>query len=370
MDAELRFWLAVNRLPVLSAELRGALVEGRVAPARVLAGAADGSLPGRSGAAPGSSDLRGVEGDLEWLSGSHRYLLTPGSRHYPERLRHIADPPLVMFVEGDPGALATHQIAIVGSRRATPGGLEIAHDYAAALSRCGLVITSGLALGIDAAGHRGAMAAGGRTVAVAGNGLDRVYPTRHRQLADRVRESGALVSEFPPGTPPLAHHFPRRNRLISGLALGVLVVEATRRSGSLITARLAGEQGREVFAVPGSIHNPLARGCHQLIRQGAKLVESIEDIVEEIPHAISLPGSPSAAPGELGGASRKGPEGLEKHQRVVLESLAYEPTSIDLVVARSGLTAETVSSILLALELQGLVTPVPGGAYARVISRP
>jgi len=211
-----------------------------------------------------------------------RHILTLHDPAYPALLKEIADPPPLLFVRGDPAVLSRPQLGIVGSRNPTPGGRSLAEDFARSLSRCGLVVTSGMALGIDAAGHRGALRGGGTTLAVAGTGPDRIYPARHRDLARAIVEQGAIISEFAPGTPALPSNFPRRNRIISGLSLGVLVVEAACRSGSLITARLAAEQGREVFALPGSIHNPLARGCHHLIRQGAKLVEDIEDIVEEL----------------------------------------------------------------------------------------
>ena len=209
------------------------------------------------------------------------------------------------------------------------------------------------------------MAAGGRTLAVAANGLDIVYPRTHRRLAREVAAHGALISEFPPGTPPLAWHFPRRNRLISGLSLGVVVVEAARRSGSLITARLAGEQGREVFAVPGPIQSTLARGCHRLIRDGAKLVEEVADILEELPT-----GPWSGAPAAPSAADKPPPEGLDGPSRQVLEAFGHRAATVDDLVERSGLTADTLSSILLALELRGLVAPVLGGAFCRVTKRP
>jgi len=351
MESEPAHWLALNRLPALQPGTLAALAGRRMSP-RELVGGANGI------------DWRAVESDLSWLQGADRYLLTLTSDAYPLRLREIADPPPVLFVEGDPAAVSAPQIAVIGSRRATPCGVETAFTLAGALAARGLTVTSGLALGVDAAGHRGALAAGGPTVAVAGNGLDTVYPRRHRRLARSVAEHGALISEFAPGMPPLARNFPRRNRLISGLGSGVVVVEAARRSGSLITARLAGEQGREVFAVPGAVQNPLARGCHHLIRQGAKLVEEVSDILEELPegpwrsataHAVAAPGRRTHDLGEL--------------ERRVLERVAHHATSVDCVVEGSGLTADTVCSILLALEIRGLIAPVPGGAYCRVTNR-
>jgi DNA processing protein len=341
-------------MPALADTELAALADGRLTARDIVAA--------RGRAAP---DRRAVEADLAWLEGRGRHLITLATPSYPALLRHIADPPPVLFVDGDAAVLGAPQVAMVGSRRATPCGMETAHALSAALAACGLVVTSGLALGVDAASHRGAMAGGGRTLAVAGNGLDSVYPRRHRRLAREVAGNGALVSEFPPGTPPLPGHFPRRNRLISGLALGVVVVEAARRSGSLITARLAGEQGREVFAVPGPVESPLSRGCHHLIRQGAKLVEEVSDILEE------LPAGPWRVPVDRRpDAPERLPEDLDEAQKTVLASLAYRATSVDRVVERSGLTADTVCSILLALELRGLVVPVPGGAYCRVTERP
>jgi DNA processing protein len=254
------------------------------------------------------------------------------------------------------------QVAVVGSRNPTPGGAEAAHALARALAEAGFTVTSGLAIGIDAASHRGALAAAGPTIAVTGTGLDRVYPQAHRRLAQQIAQHGALVSEFPPGTPPTARNFPQRNRIISGLSLGTLVVEATLRSGSLITARLAVEEGREVFAVPGSIHSPLSRGCHSLIRQGAKLVEGIDDILEELGPVCTSPGlRPGAAPG----ATIAETADLEAGAREVLSHLGYEPTAAETLVRRSGLTPQSVSSILLSLELRGLITSVPGGLYAK-----
>ena len=220
--------------------------------------------------------------DLEWLAGPARSLLTVDDPHYPVQLAAVPGMPAALFVQGDPSVLARPQVAIVGSRAATAAGCETAFGFAARLAAHGFAITSGLATGIDAAAHRGALAAGGVTIAVCGTGLDRVYPTGHDRLAEEIAAAGALVSEFPTGTPPAPHNFPRRNRLMSGLARGVLVVEAAARSGSLITARLAGEQGREVMAVPGSIHNPLARGCHRLIKDGAALVETVDDVLSAL----------------------------------------------------------------------------------------
>ena len=235
-----------------------------------------------------------VSKELDWLAQDDEFLITFEDGLYPRALREIPDPPPLLFVRGNPAVLSRPQIAITGSRNPTQAGADNAHEFAAALCQAGLTVTSGLALGIDSCAHRGALAASGATLAVSGTGADRVYPSRNLELAHEILRFGAIVSELPLGSGPRAEHFPRRNRILSGLSLGVLVVEAALHSGSLITARLAAEQGREVFAIPGSIHSPLARGCHALIRQGAKLVESAADVLEEL--AALAPGSGSSHP--------------------------------------------------------------------------
>ncbi|MCW8919693.1 MAG: DNA-processing protein DprA [Gammaproteobacteria bacterium] len=308
-------------------------------------------------------DWPAVDRDLAWLQGEGCALVTLHDAAYPPLLRELHDAPPLLFVRGSTALLATPQLAMVGSRNPSSSGRETAHDFACTLSRVGMVITSGLAQGIDAASHQGALQGGGQTIAVTGTGLDRVYPASNRELAHAIVDGGGtLISEFPPGTQPHASNFPRRNRIISGLSLGTLVVEAALRSGSLITARLASEQGREVFAIPGSIHNPLARGCHQLIRQGAKLVESAADVLEELApqlHAVLAAESSATVAGEVV---------LDDESRRLLECLGYEATAVDLLVERSGLTAEAVSSMLLPLELQGFVAATVGG-YARTTKR-
>ncbi len=307
------------------------------------------------------NDWPEVEADLEWLEGPGNHLLTLDDPRYPGLLREIPDPPPLLFVHGDPGLLAWPQLAMVGSRNPSAGGTATAAEFAEHLCGAGLAITSGLALGIDAASHEGALRAGGPTLAVTGTGLDRVYPARHRELAHRIAERGALVSEFPPGTPPRAENFPRRNRIISGLSLGTLVVEAAVKSGSLITARLAAEQGREVFAIPGSIHNPLARGCHRLIRQGAKLVETAGDILEEL-GALAAASAERATPEDEPLPLAPDPE----HQ-ALLDLMGHDPVSVDELVERSGLTPEAVSSMLLILELDDRVAAAAGGRYVRTL---
>ncbi len=283
----------------------------------------------------------------EWLH------LTAGDPCYPLQLAAVPGCPQTLFVRGNPGALALPPSAIVGSRSATAAGRETAFQFAAALAASGLAVTSGLAVGIDAAAHRGALAAGGTTIAVCGTGLDRVYPAEHAALAAEIVARGALVSEFPAGTAPLAINFPRRNRILSGLARGVLVIEAAARSGSLITARLAGEQGRDVMAVPGSIHNVLSRGCHRLIKDGAALVESVDDVLA----ALGLPAlatRPSCRDETLGRAEFSGAT-LDSDAEMLLNALGFGPADLDRLVERTGLAAHAVLSKLQLLELEGRV---------------
>jgi len=309
-------------------------------------------------------DPRGLAADERWLQGTRRRLVTWGSPDYPPLLANIADAPLALFVEGECGALSLPQLAIVGSRNPTILGRDTATQFARSAAAAGLAVTSGLALGIDAAGHRGALQAGGVTLAVLGCGLDRTYPRANAGLAiEIVAQGGALVSDLPTGVPPLRQHFPRRNRIISGLSVGTLVIEAALQSGSLITARLAGDQGREVFAVPGSIHNPMARGCHRLIRQGAKLVETADDIYVEL--GALLAGLRARASTEAPDAQRVFGPGLDNDYEILLDALGFAPASIDSLVARSGFAADAVASMLLILELDGRVAQQHGGLYCR-----
>ncbi|MDD3517376.1 MAG: DNA-processing protein DprA [Chromatiales bacterium] len=307
----------------------------------------------------------GVATDLDWAEGERHHLLTLDDPRYPPQLAAIDSAPPVLYVTGDADLLSLPQLAIVGSRHATPGGLDHAREFARYLAGSGLVITSGLALGIDGAAHRGALEGGGRSIAVVATGPDRVYPARHRGLAHELVREGAIVGEFPLGTPVRADQFPRRNRIISGLSLGVLVVEAAQTSGSLITARLAAEQGREVFAIPGSIQNPMARGCHRLIRQGAKLVETAADIVEELGALAGF----LSEPGAVRPASPAAAQEMDADHQKLLAAMGYDPVTVDRLVERSGLTPEVVSSILLILELQGLVAAQGGGRYIRLEPR-
>jgi DNA processing protein len=305
-------------------------------------------------------DAQVLAADLAWLGSSGAQILLSTDAPYPALLAQTAGAPAALYVQGSVAALSSPQLAMVGSRSPTPAGRATAREFAAWFARAGLTVTSGLALGIDAASHEGALLGGGLTVAVLGSGLDRIYPPENSALALRVSEHGALISEFAPGTAPLKHNFPRRNRLIAGLSLGALIVEAARHSGSLITARLAGESGREVFAIPGSIHSPLSRGCHQLIKQGARLVEEAADVLSEL--RIPLP---QQAVTRALGASPAAPV-LDKEYEMLLDALGFEPATMDTLVARTELPSGSVASMLLILELQGRVATLPGGRFGRV----
>ncbi len=317
----------------------------------------------------GSSEIQSrVEQDLAWAEAHKVHILGLDHEHYPEVLRQIKRSPPVLYVQGNVECLSLPQIAMVGSRKPTPTGVRAATHFARDLARAGFTITSGLALGVDTAAHEGAVEVGGRSIAVMGTGIDKVYPARNRKLAQQILENdGALVSEFPIGTAPTASNFPQRNRIISGLSAGVLVVEAALRSGSLITARYAVQQDREVFAVPGSINNPLARGCHALIKDGAKLVECSEDIVEELQGFLSL----SSEQLQLFGGRDQGDQIPNKAERPsemegeVLKHLDFDATSIDYLTERSGLPVGDVMATLLTMELKGLVCAT-GKGYSRV----
>ncbi len=371
-EGDLPCRLALLRMPGLGSVAINHLLQRHGSARAALSAGDDSGLCAETRQAFRRPDWDAVRADLQWLNQPQaipaRHVLLPEDAAYPNRLREINDAPPVLFVVGDPEVLSQPQLAIVGSRNATRGGLENARAFAEYLATRGLVITSGLAAGIDAAAHRGALAAGGLSVAVAGTGPDRVYPATHRDLAGELVNEGALVSEFPPGTSPRAVNFPRRNRIISGLSLGVLVVEAAPRSGSLITARLAMEQGREVFAVPGSIHNPLARGCHRLIRDGAKLVETADDILEEMAAHLSTR-APAGVSDTLGQTPEGDDDSEDDDYARLREALGHDPVSLDMLVQRSGLTAEQLSSMLLLMELRGQVESLPGGRYMQVIKR-
>jgi len=296
-----------------------------------------------------------------WQGGGDRHVLCIADDAYPPLLLQTADPPMLLYVQGQVEVLQRTALAIVGSRNASAQGVDNARAFAAHLSQQGWTIVSGLAHGIDGAAHEGGLLGPGSTIAVVGTGLDRVYPARHRALAHRIADSGALISEFAPGMPPIAANFPARNRIIAGLTRGTLVVEAALQSGSLITARLAAEAGREVFAVPGSIHSPLSRGCHALIRQGAKLVESAADILEEF-------GAPAQVPAASAASAASGASGAASSVRdgdAVLEALGHDPVTLDALCARTGFSAQALSARLLELELEDRVARLPGGLYQR-----
>lgn len=323
-----------------------------------------------------------------WLAQdpAHRHLLTQDDARYPALLREIADPPLLLFALGNPDWLSKPMVAIVGSRQCTPGGRQNAKEFASALSQQHITVVSGLALGIDGSAHEGALAGPGSTVAVVGTGLDIVYPSRHRDLAHRIAEQGLMLSEFLPGTPSMPANFPRRNRLIAGMSLGTLVVEADLQSGSLITARLALEANRDVFAIPGSIHAPQSRGCHHLIKQGAKLVDSVDDVVQELGWAAtnvatappsgeaplrpsttksSRRPSPAAPPALTSTASPALSLPPDAPEHALLAAMGFDPISLDAVCERTGWPVDRLQVELLTLELSGLVMRLPGGLLQR-----
>ena len=364
-------WLRLARVPGLDVAAARSLLERLGGPEALLAATA-AELASVGVARAGlltlaSPDESALERDLRWLEAPGHHLLTADDPCYPPQLAATKGAPVALFVEGELSVLSLPQLAIVGSRSATAAGRETAFEFAGHLSAAGLAITSGLATGIDAAAHRGALAAGGMTIAVCGTGLDQVYPAEHAALAAAIAAQGALVSEFSMGTAPIAANFPRRNRLLSGLARGVLVIEAAARSGSLITARLAGEQGREVMAVPGSIHNALARGCHRLIKDGAALVESPEDVLATI--GFRELATASAAGTQSSGGVLNSSDGLDSAEEMLLNALGFEPADLDKLVERTGFPAHVVASMLQVLELEGRIESLAGGRYSRTPPR-
>ncbi|MCC7256199.1 MAG: DNA-protecting protein DprA [Dokdonella sp.] len=372
---DLEAWLILLRAPGLGPATLRELLAAHGSAAAALAAARRGAHPRTQDA-----DCRAwlaaperalIDADLTWLDAPAHHLLVCDGADFPALLDEAPGAPAALFVDGDANLLWQAQIAIVGSRNATPAGMDNAHAFARALGQAGFAITSGLAEGIDTAAHEGALTIGAPTIAVLGTGPDRVYPARQTRLAQQIAASGALVSQFPPGTPAQQSHFPRRNRVIAGLALGTLVVEAGTRSGALITARNASEAGREVFAIPGSIHNPLARGCHALIRQGAKLVETTAEIVDELtPLARQLGASlrERLAATEEGAAtpaqSAVAPRAADPDYARLYAALETDALDIDTLAARSGLAVPSLASMLLLLELEGEVVASAGG-YAR-----
>ncbi|BCB25120.1 DNA processing protein DprA [Sulfurimicrobium lacus] len=350
-------WVALSLIPGLGGETYRSLLQSFGEPAKIFA-ARPGALekvvraPIARAIATGP-DQDAVAPTLRWLEEPGNHIVTLADTDYPRGLLEIPDPPPLLYVKGRRDLLNQPALAIVGSRNATPQGLTNAQTFARFLSDSGLCIVSGMALGIDGAAHRGALQGAASSIAVVGTGLDIVYPARHRDLAHELAQNGALVSEFPIGTPSKSQNFPRRNRIISGISQGCLVIEAALQSGSLITARLAAEQGRDVFAIPGSIHSPLAKGCHFLIKQGAKLVENAQDILDEFgyPAAASTisPCQPTSATSE--------------NEKRLRHCLGFDPIAIDALVACSGLTSDSVCAILLSMELAGQVSSLPGGLF-------
>lgn len=352
-DAELAAWIRLSLVPGLGGQGLRRLLAAFGLPQQVLSASraalgrvVSAEIAGRILAEP---ETRAIDAALEWAAADGNAVLTLADGEYPRSLLETPDPPALLYLRGRRELLARPGLAVVGSRSATPQGTSNAEHFARAFSAAGLTIVSGLALGIDAAAHRGGLDAAGSTIAVLGTGADILYPQRNRDLGERIAREGLILSEFPLGTPPHGANFPRRNRVISGLARGCLVVEAALASGSLITARLAAEQGREVFAIPGSIHSPHAKGCHALIKQGAKLVESADDLLQELGMSLAAARPAAADPAVPG----------------LLAHLGYDPCDIDTLCARSGLTASAVSAMLLQLELDGKVASLPGGQYQR-----
>lgn len=368
---EFAAWFRLLETPGVSRGAARRLLAACGSPERVLSAGAGlwrevGSAEAAAGLAqPPTVVAERLEAALAWLGGGEqRAALALGDPAYPPLLLQTADPPLLLYTLGDPQHLSRPCLAMVGSRHATPQGEANARAFAEALSRQDWVVVSGLAQGIDGAAHEGALQGPAGTVAVVGTGLDRIYPPRHKPLAWRIAQQGCIASEYPPGTPALPLHFPQRNRIIAGLSLGTLVVEAALQSGSLITARLASEAGREVFAIPGSIHSPQAKGCHALLKQGAKLVESAEDILEELracgPRAARQP-EPQAQPGLADAVSATPP-----HDPLV-HALGHDPVSLDTLLARTGWPVAELSARLLDLELQGQVSRLPGGLFQALL---
>lgn len=360
-----RAWLTLAHAYLTVAELRSLLEQyGDVDTivARTASQLRSSGLNDNKANAIASPDSAQLDAALAWLQDETHSIVCFGRSDYPELLTQLRDAPLLLYVNGQIDALHLPALAIIGSRNPTRGGSSNALEFSRHLATVGYTIVSGLAQGIDTAAHRGALLADRTTVAILGHGIDRVYPAQNHELAHQITSNGALVSEYPLGAPPDKRHFPERNRLISGLSLGTLVIEAARRSGSLITARLAAEQGREVFALPGSIHNPLARGCHELIRQGAKLVETAADIASELAplsaHMLELTKQPS--PGSAA------PTGAEKDYEELRKLLSFDPIGLDELKSQSGLTIDQLSSMLLILELHGEVESMSGGRYALI----
>jgi len=362
-------WMALSRAPALNVPILSAALERLGG----IAGFIESSDEARHSAGiplAARAYLKSVTGspstlEQAWIKTPRHNLVAFTDPRYPASLCGLERRPIALYVAGDAQVLNDPQLAIVGSRNPTAAGRDTAFEFAESLAACGLAITSGLAEGIDSAAHRGALAAQGITLAVLGNGIDRIYPRSNQRLSEEICFRGALVSEFPLGTAPRRENFPQRNRIIAALSMGTLVIEAARRSGSLITARLAGDQNRELFAVPGSIHNPLSRGCHELIRQGAKLTESVGDILSELNFSAFFDRGRRAS-GSLDSAGELA-AGMDKEHKILLDALGFDPADLDMLVVRTGFKAEAVSSMMLILELEGHVQAAPGGRYSRVV---
>jgi DNA processing protein len=359
-DVSLKAWLALSLTRGLGGESARRLLKEFGSPDAVFVTSIS-SLKSVIKADVAAEISKGIADDviaptLAWLEDSNNHIVTLADGDYPQALLNIPDPPLLLYVKGRLDLLNRSALAIVGSRSATPQGINNAEAFAKSLSDAVLCIISGMAHGIDAAAHRGALRGQGSSIALVGTGLDKVYPAANRDLAHTLAQQGALISEFPLGTPPLAANFPRRNRLISGMSLGCLVVEASLQSGSLITARLALEQGREVFAIPGSIHAPQSKGCHALLKQGAKLVESAQDILEELGGLMVSPARSLATHS----TDIQGPDFM------LLDHLGFDPVDVDTLSMRCGLTIAELSAMLLTLELSGRICVLPGGLYQRI----
>jgi DNA processing protein len=368
-DASLKAWLALSLTRGLGGESARRLLKEFGSPDAVFAASAR-SLKAIVKAEVAAEIGKGIADDqiapaLAWLEDSNNRIVTLADSDYPQALLNIPDPPLLLYVKGRLDLLNRPALAVVGSRNATPQGIGNAEAFAKALSEAGLCIISGMAHGIDAAAHRGALRSQGGSIGVVGTGLDKVYPAANRELAHTLAQQGALISEFSLGTPPLAANFPRRNRIISGMSVGCLVVEASLQSGSLITARLALEQGRDVFAIPGSIHAPQSKGCHALLKQGAKLVETAQDILEELGGLIAAHPSATAHAPDMTGTDMQGLE-AQGSNSPLLGHLGFDPVDLDTLGKRSGLTIAELSAMLLTFELEGRISALPGGLYQRI----
>ena len=364
-------WVRLARTPALDAATLARAIE-RLRSARALISASDAELAeagiGRTAREYLCASRRAASAaELSWLEHASHHLVPCTAADYPGMLRSCETRPLALYVAGRLDALKDPPLAVVGSRRPTAGGVDNAFEFSRVLAQRGLVISSGLAAGIDAAAHRGALAAQGLTLAVLGTGLDRIYPESNRGLCEAILYGGALMSPFPLGTPPRPANFPRRNQVIAALSLGILVVEAARGSGSLITARAAHRLGRPVLAIPGSIHNPMSRGCHRLIKEGAYLAESVDDILSRLDFSAFFARPPQAASALQ--TERSSRAGMDKEHKILLDALGFDPADLDTLIVRTGLKAEAVSSMMLILELEGHVQAAPGGRYSRVANR-